>query len=308
MIGIDVGGANLKVVSDTGSAILYCPLWTGAPIADHLRPYAGDDAAVVMSGELADCFASKYEGVRFIVNQVRSVFPDARFYGIDGRFHTGPTPSLAAANWLASAAWLRTAHTDAVLLDIGSTTADIIPLEDLEPLLGLTDLARLQEGYLRYTGMLRTTVPAIVRSVEIGGRPTPVSSEHFAQSGDVHLLLGHIRAEDYTSRTPDGGPVTREGALRRLARVVCADLEELGEERVLSIARQVWNAQRDEVMSAVEAAARRGRGSGVLVAGIGAPTFAPLLGADDLSARLGPLADALPAHAVRELALEETRA
>lgn len=304
MIGIDVGGANLKVVTEAGSAIHYCPLWTGAPIVDLLAPYTGEEAAVVMSGELADSFSSKDQGIRFIVDQIRSVFPGARFYGTDGRFHAGPTPALAAANWLASAVWLGRMHPDSVLLDIGSTTTDIIPLADLQGLFGLTDLARLQEGYLLYTGMLRTTVPAIVSAVEVHGRRTPVASEHFAQSGDVHLILNHIRAEEYTTDTPDHGPATRQGALRRLARIVCADLEELGEETVASLADQVWEAQRTVVMTAVDAIVRESGSRSVLVAGIGAPTFAPLFLAEDLSIRLGSLADTLPAHAVRELALQ----
>ena len=32
MIGIDVGGANLKIVDDGGVHIHYCPLWEDAPI------------------------------------------------------------------------------------------------------------------------------------------------------------------------------------------------------------------------------------------------------------------------------------
>jgi probable H4MPT-linked C1 transfer pathway protein len=300
VIGIDVGGANLKVADARGSAVHYCPLWTGAPIADLLRPYAGEEAAVVMSGELADCFASKAEGVAFIVGEVRSVFPEARFYGTDGRFHDGPDPALAAANWLASADWLRSAHPEAVLLDVGSTTADIVPLGSFDRLLGLTDLRRLQQGYLLYTGMLRTTVPAIIRSVELGGVRTPLASEHFAQSGDVHLALGHIGPDDYTCDAPDRGPRSREGALRRLARVVCADLDEIGETAALSIAEQVWAAQRDEVGKAVEAAVAAADAGEVVAAGIGAPTIAPAVGGRELSAAV---ADALPAHAVRALAL-----
>ncbi len=307
MIGIDVGGANLKVVTEAGSAIHYCPLWTGAPIVDVLDLYAGEEAVVVMSGELADSFSSKDEGIRFIVDQVRSVFPGARFFGTDGQFHVGPTPALAAANWLASAVWLGETHPDSVLLDIGSTTADIIPLADPHSLYGLTDLARLQEGFLLYTGMLRTTVPAIINAVEVHGKRTPVASEHFAQSGDVHLVLGHIKPEDYSADTPDHGPATRQGALRRLARIVCADLEELGEETVAVIADQVWQAQREQVMGAVDVAVRRSMSQTILVAGIGAPTFAPLLGAEDLSVHLGSLADTLPAHAVRELALNSEK-
>lgn len=300
MIGIDVGGANLKVADDRGSAVHYCPLWTGAPIADLLRPYEGREAAVVMSGELADCFASKAEGIAFIVREVRSVLPGARFYGTDGRFHDGPDRSLAAANWLASADWLRTTYPDAVLLDVGSTTADIVPLDIFDDLVGLTDLARLQRGYLLYTGLLRTTVPAIVRSVSVDGITTPVASEHFAQSADAHLLLGHIGEDGYACPAPDGGPRTRGGALRRLARVVCADLEELGEERVLAIAAQVWAAQRDEIGGAVRRAVEASGAAGVVAAGIGAPVFGPAVGAEMLPLAV---ANALPAHAVRALAL-----
>ena len=65
MIGIDVGGANLKVADDDGVHIHYCPLWSGAPLSDLLRQYTrGRDtqAAVVMSGELADCFENRAPG------------------------------------------------------------------------------------------------------------------------------------------------------------------------------------------------------------------------------------------------------
>ena len=50
------------------------------------------------------------------------------FTVLTGSFMTHAVPQLAAANWLASADYLRDRYPDAVLLDIGSTTADIIPL------------------------------------------------------------------------------------------------------------------------------------------------------------------------------------
>lgn len=305
MIGIDVGGANLKVVDERGVHIHYCPLWTGAPIPELLGQYAkkrDEDAAVVMSGELADCFSGKQEGIAFIVRAVREIFPRARFYGTDARFHDGPVPALAAANWLASADYLKELYPDAVLLDIGSTTADIIPLNRFSSLLGLTDLVRLRKGYLVYTGMLRTPVATLVSSVDIDGVPTPVSTEYFAASADVHLVLGHIGPDLYTCDAPDGKEKSREAALRRLARVVCADLSEIGEPGAVAIAAAFWDCQRKMIRDATLRVRKESGASSVIVAGIGAGLFARECNGTDLNAALGPAASALPAYAVREIA------
>jgi probable H4MPT-linked C1 transfer pathway protein len=308
MIGIDVGGANLKVVDDTGVHIHYCPLWEKAPITDLLRQHvtrADDPAAVVMSGELSDCFSNKMQGISFIVEAVRHAFPKARFYGMDAKFHDFAVPDLAAANWLASTDYLRAQHPDAVLLDIGSTTADVIPLCRFDDLKGLTDLKRLQKGYLLYTGMLRTSVPTLLRSVDLRGTRTPVSTEYFAASADVHLVLGHISPSLYTCDTPDRKEKTREASLRRLARVVCADIEEIGEEGALQVAEQFWDMQCSMICNQVRAVARESGSNEVIVAGIGAPLFSRKLNGVDLSGELGPSADALPALAVREIAIRD---
>jgi hypothetical protein len=304
MIGIDVGGANLKVVDDNGVHIHYCPLWTGAPLTGLLRQYATDnDAAVVMSGELADCFENKIQGITFIVDAVREVFPAARFYGTDAAFHDGPVPALAAANWLASADFLREKYPDSVLLDIGSTTADIIPLSQFPLLRGLSDLMRLQRGYLVYTGMLRTPVATLISSVNIAGTATPVSTEYFAASADVHLVLGHIAQDKYSCDTPDHKEKTPDASMRRLARVVCADLEEIGSTGAVQIAEAFWDRQRALVCDTVRRVVNENRASSVIVAGIGAEIFARECGGINLVQALGPAADALPAHAVREVAL-----
>jgi len=308
MIGIDVGGANLKIVDENGVHIHYCPLWTGAPIIDLLQQYAkdrDDDAAVVMSGELADCFEDKLQGITFIAGAVRQVFPAARFYGTDAEFHQGPVPALAAANWLASADYLREKYPGAVLLDVGSTTADIIPLSRFSSLLGLTDLVRLQKGYLVYTGMLRTPVAALLSTVNLYGTQTPVSTEYFAASADVHLVLGHITPGEYSCDTPDRKEKTRDASMRRLARVVCSDLEEIGQDGAIAISRAFWDRQRSLIGETVARVKQESGASSVIVAGIGAGLFTRECGGTDLTQALGPTADALPAYAVRELALRK---
>jgi probable H4MPT-linked C1 transfer pathway protein len=301
MIGVDVGGANLKIVDEDGVHIHYCPLWQEAPLAEELGEYAGE-AAVVMSGELADSFSDKMEGIAWIVDQVRQALPEAQFYGTDAAFHSRPVPELAAANWLASADYLREEYADAVLLDVGSTTADIIPLGCFESLRGLTDTMRLQRRYLVYTGMLRTNVATLLRSAVIDGVETPVSTEYFAASADAHLVLGTIPPEAYTCPAPDQGERSYAGSLRRLARVVCADVEEIGEAAAVGIAQQFWDIQRRLIAQAVEQAMDTSGAGRVVTAGIGADIFAKELRGTTLRRELGNVVDALPAYAVLEVA------
>ena len=306
MIGIDVGGANLKLVDGNRVTIQYCPLWEDAPLTDLLQAFRaahpGPDAAVVMSGELADCFGTKMEGIRFIVQSVQEAYPDAIFYGIDGAFHREPLSQLAAANWLASADYLHTRYPRAVLLDIGSTTTDIIPLPEFSRLLGLTDLDRLQRGYLLYTGLLRTSLSTQILSVKVKGAETPTCAEHFAIAADAHLVLGHITPRTYTCETPDRGEKNVGAALRRLARVVCADLDEIGPDGAMEIARQFWEAQRDRIRTAADRVVGECGADSIVVAGIGSSLFARELGGRDLAREMGAVSDALPAYAVKEVA------
>lgn len=302
MIGIDVGGANLKVVTEGGADIHYCPLWQESPIAEILSEYRGESAAVVMSGELADGFANKTEGIRFIVDAVRTALPDAVFYGTDGAFHAGADRSLAAANWLASADWLRERFSDAILVDMGSTTTDIIPLQPFDALRGLTDVDRLQRGMLVYTGILRAPVASLLRSVSLAGTQTLVSNELFAVSADVHLVLGHIGQEEYTVPTPDGAATDIPAALQRLSRVVCSDLDEIGEVGARAIAGAFWEEQLSLIRSQVERHDPR-REKELVFAGVGARVLAGALDGAVLADHIGEMAGALPAYAVREVAL-----
>nr|WP_319540589.1 hydantoinase/oxoprolinase family protein [uncultured Methanospirillum sp.] len=303
MIGIDVGGANLKVVDSSGVHIHYCPLWQEAPIQELLSPYAGsENAAVVMSGELADCFSSKQEGIWFIVSEVKAVFPDAIFYGMDGKFHTSAVPELAAANWLAMADLLREWYPEAVLVDMGSTTTDIIPLNAFDSMIGQTDLTRLQQGYLVYCGLLRTNVATLIQSAVINGLPTPVSTEYFASTGDIYVALHRIEPSDFSADTADRKGTDITSCMRRLARVVCGDLEEIGEDGALDVARSVYNAQMNQITESVRMIRARHQAEQILTVGVGSALVAQWTGGSDLSAELGEYTDAMPAYAVREKA------
>ena len=199
----------------------------------------------------------------------------------------------------------------AILIDVGSTTADIIPIVNgVVVAKGKTDPARLRSGELIYTGALRTPVAAIVRSVPVRGRRHRVAAEYFAASADVHLWLNRIEESDYTCETPDGRGRSRSEAGARLARMICADADRIGEMAVTEIAESVARAQVRQIVSGLRQVMRR-LGSRcparVVVAGQGAFLAAEAAGQAglavvDLAQRVGAeAARATPAAAVAYL-------
>jgi probable H4MPT-linked C1 transfer pathway protein len=162
-----------------------------------------------------------------------------------------------------------------VVVDVGSTSTSIIPVVGSKlAAQGMTDLAKLICGELVYTGCLRTNLAAIVQSVPVQGEVSLVSSELFALSGDVHLILGNIKSEQYISETADGKGVTRKEALVRLARLVCADTEMLTEKELVSIAQYIYEKQIHQIATSLKQVYSRVKNAvtakvPILVAGLG---------------------------------------
>jgi hypothetical protein len=276
--GWDIGGVNLKSARVEAGAVreaLSLPFeiqreprgLTPAltELAARLGIRASGPHAVTMTAELSQLFRTKREGVSFVLDAVAAAFPEGlvRVYTVSGRFLTIEAArreplDVAAANWAATARLVARTHPDAILIDVGSTTTDIIPIVsgDLAAS-GRTDPERLRAGELVYTGALRTPAEAIASTVCLDGAPTGVSAEGFALAGDVHLWLGALAPEDYTVPSPDGRPATRAFAGERLARVVCADREMLDDAAITAIAESLANAQVARIAASVERMQRR---------------------------------------------------
>lgn len=278
IVGWDIGGANVKaawVSLEQGQAVRIRVASQAFEIwreKDHLpdvlrniysRVTLGETPqalAVTTTAELSDIFATKREGVLFVLESIKASFPDAEIYALSlsGEFvpimkaQTRPL-DFAAANWVASAQWIAKQIPNCLLIDIGSTTTDILPVVDGKTCVaGRTDLERLCSGELVFTGALRTNLSAIVQSVPVGGRSCRVASEYFAISGDVHLILGHLNPQDYICPTPDGQAPSVESARRRLARLVCADTEMLAPAEIDEMARYIFEQQIRQICEGVE--------------------------------------------------------
>jgi probable H4MPT-linked C1 transfer pathway protein len=239
-LALDIGGANLKAADgcDFARSIPFA-LWRNPQeLPDALRQLiastpAADHLAVTMTGELADCFETKAAGVRAILTAVERVAGDRDVwvYLSDGRLVplnvAFETPHLAAAsNWHALGRFAGRFLGDrpGLLIDVGSTTTDIIALSPLGPTThSRTDPERLAAGELVYTGVERSPVCAVVRQLPWRGAPCPVAQELFATALDAYLILGLLPEDPADQQTADGRPKSIGAARDRLARMVCAD-------------------------------------------------------------------------------------
>jgi probable H4MPT-linked C1 transfer pathway protein len=272
VIGLDVGGANTKAVwlgSERRAVSRPFEVWRdrGAlravlrEVVAGLAPEPVDAVALTTTADLSDAFRTKREGVAFVLDAAEAALrgPELLAFTTAGELvpfaeARARAPEVAAANWLASALAVAAVYPDALMVDVGSTTADIVPIAGARVVAaGRTDLDRLVAGELVYTGALRTNLAAIAPRVPVRGGWCPVASELFAISADAQLILGHLAPSAYTCATPDGRPATVEFARERVARLVCADAEQLAVEEIDAIAEFVHAEQ----VRQIEAAARR---------------------------------------------------
>jgi (4-(4-[2-(gamma-L-glutamylamino)ethyl]phenoxymethyl)furan-2-yl)methanamine synthase len=284
VLGLDIGGANTKAtflktqdgrVQEIKTLLEYFPVWKSDEeqlprILERLKKTLTnltvlDGVGVTITAELSDAYMTKKEGINHVLDAVTEVFGDAPIFVLDVEANLLSVNDarrellkVASANWAATGWMVSQIIKKCIVVDVGSTTTSIIPVIDGKIAAeGRTDLEKLQNGELVYTGALRTNVATIVDSIPVSGLMTRVSSELFSQSGDVHLVLDNIGDEDYTAETCDGRGKTRREAMARLARVVCADIDMLTEQEIAAIAKFVYGKQVEQIMGGLEQVSER---------------------------------------------------
>ncbi len=246
----------------------YLPVWKNSErLAVTLKKLAKktcrskhiDLMTITMTAELSDVYDTKSEGVKDILRQTENAFPNVSILVLDvnGKLKTVHEVrvkplTVAAANWVATGWLISQLYKNCVVIDTGSTTTSIIPIVNgTIAAKGETDLEKLILGELVYTGSLRTNVAAIANMVPVKNCFARVSSEFFAQSADVHLILRNITEEQYTVETADRREKTRKESLARLARVVCADSDMLTEQEIFQIAQYIHEQQISQIAAAL---------------------------------------------------------
>ncbi len=267
VVGWDIGGAHLKAArAEQGRIVaalqLAAPLRAGldaltrAFAAAKAEMGAGHAHVITMTGELADTFASRHEGVAQLAALAGKQLAGEQLAGARVRLYAGRAgfvpleratahvTDVASANWHASAAFVARMVSNALFIDMGSTTTDVVPILGHKiAARGYTDAERLAAGELVYTGLVRSFVMATTDRAPFAGHWTRLINENFANMADVHRVLGTLPDEADQMGTADGREKTAEASRARLARMVGADAADADEAAWRGLARWLAEAQ-----------------------------------------------------------------
>jgi probable H4MPT-linked C1 transfer pathway protein len=313
VLGLDIGGANTKcayvqtqrgIIRDVKVVVKYFPVWKNpqnlVQVLQELREAVGgrfDVVGVTMTAELSDVYRTKREGVEHILGCVRKVFSNVPIYVLNTNVCLVTLEEslmeplgVAAANWGATGWLVAQYFENCIIVDVGSTSTSIIPVINGKiAAQGRSDLDKLICGELVYTGSLRTNLATIAQTIPVKNTVATVSSELFALSGDIHLILGNIKSEQYISETADGKGTTHKEALTRLARLICADTEMLTEKELTQIAQHLYEKQIQQITNGLNQVYKHAKKTAstkvpILIAGLGkdflARSAAEQIGAD----------------------------
>jgi len=289
VIGWDIGGVHLKAARAedgrvTKVAQYASPLRSGterllqafAEAKKDLGP--ADRHVVTMTGELADTFASRTDGVEQLANLAARELGSVWIYaGPAGYVRPEEAPrhsaDIASANWHACATLIARKCEHALLIDLGSTTTDIVPvLQGTVVARGYLDAQRLAAGELVYTGIVRGFVMAAADRAPFRGAWTPLVNENFATMADVYRVLGTLPPDADLMATADGRPKTVSASRARLARMLGADASDGSDETWTLVARWFAEAQTRAICDAASLVLSAGTlpfGTTIVAAGIG---------------------------------------
>ena len=237
IIGWDIGGAHIKAVKidlqkkTSKTEQIYSPIWKNINNLKKsiklIKNKLGKTNyhAITMTAELSDIFSDRVNGVKYIVKLSSKILGEKNifFYSkknfLKKKLAIKKTFELNSMNWHATASFISNSFPNCILIDIGSTTTDIIPIKNKRIISkSVNDYQRLKSNELIYLGVLRTPIQAIKKKQNL-------INENFANLSDVYRILNKIPSSIDLFPTLDNKTKNKHDSARRIARIFGQDYE-----------------------------------------------------------------------------------
>jgi (4-(4-[2-(gamma-L-glutamylamino)ethyl]phenoxymethyl)furan-2-yl)methanamine synthase len=271
IIGWDVGGAHLKAAElDVQGAViravqLPCPLWQGLHHLENAvdQILAGRKVslhALTMTGELVDLFANRQTGVSEIIKTMSRKTAGATLHVYAGaKGFVSPEhckeeyEHIASMNWHATGMFAASCVEQGLLIDVGSTTTDLMLLRDGRVHCQVADdYRRMVADELVYTGVVRTPLMALAQKILFEEEQSGVMAEYFATTADIYRITGELPKDADQLPAADNSEKTVAASVRRLARMIGRDADSASASEWHGLASQFAEIQLQQLRIACE--------------------------------------------------------
>lgn len=259
VIGLDIGGSNIKftMLTPQRTGYLVSGGIVNAPYMDlelehivkrFLTENAEDVSCVgVITSYPVSC-GDYYKGVERIVTLFSELLPETPVFFIDFESRMWPLQEVmstnparfAMANFLGSAYLASKIRDNAIVMDTGSTSTDILLTRDNVPVAIGKDTGNIRRnltGEATWTGIITTLISSLTQSVPLRGRWTP-GSPRGGTTNDVYNILYYDTMRDLL-RMYGVKQKKIEDYYLNIASLFVFDLENIERTEIENVARYV---------------------------------------------------------------------
>lgn len=260
-LGIDIGGAHVKTVGlCEQKKIIFVSqdkviLWKNTELLEKYflklnKLFGKIRCGITMTGELCDFFKSRKHGVDKIIKTSKSLKFKTYFFTNkkENFLRKSKFSSIASMNWLATGKFLEKKIKDALIIDFGSTTTDLIFIKNYKIRNKFfSDFDRINNNELVYTGLTRTPTPFLSNLIVIGKKKYNLASEFFSNTGDLYRIKKLLPPGVDLLDSADGKSKSFTNSLRRLARNLCLDYKKNNTKILEIVAEKLIEIQMNKI-------------------------------------------------------------
>lgn len=267
-LGIDIGGAHLKVIGiDKNNKVQFvdysnCRIWEDIRLLKEkfvcLSKTFGNESikcGITMSAELCDNFKSRKHGALILTEKCKHLKFNNFFYVKSSKtFLKEPKfKELISMNWHSVGRLFEKKVENAIIVDFGSTTTDLICIKNKKLVNKFfDDFSRINNFELLYTGFTRTPIFGITNEICIGKNKLKIIPEFFSNTSDVYRILKKLKRKIDIDITADRSQKTIKDSFRRLSRSFGFDYHNKYQVKLKQICNEISSTQLNQIMNAVK--------------------------------------------------------
>ena len=262
-LGIDIGGAHLKVVGvNTRNKVVFvdyeiCTIWEGIEKLQakfrNINSIIKNNSVkcgITMSGEMCDNFINRLRGAKTLIKECNNLKFDNFFYVSSKEVFTKKPiyKQLISLNWHSIGRFLENKIQSCIAVDFGSTTTDFICIKNKKIVNKFSDdYSRINNAELLYTGFTRTPIFGVANQIDYKKEKIKIIPEFFSNTSDVYRVLGKLDKKIDLDNTADKSKKNIKQSLIRLSRSFGFDYKSKNLKKLKVLSQQISTIQLNQI-------------------------------------------------------------